>query len=65
MIIKQNTFSKNPERVVLLGASGFIGAVLKRQLELQDVTILAPTSEEVNLAAVGARSLEYSDERCV
>jgi UDP-glucose 4-epimerase len=54
MNIQQNTFSKNPERVVLLGAHGFIGAVLKRQLEAQDVPTLAPTSAEVNLAAAGA-----------
>ena len=54
MTIKQNTFSKNPERVVLLGARGFIGAVLKRQLEAQDVPTLAPTSAEVNLTAPGA-----------
>ena len=54
MTIQQNTFSKNPERVVLLGARGFIGAVLKRQLEAQDVPTLAPTSAEVNLAAGGA-----------
>lgn len=54
MTIQQNTFSKNPERVVLLGARGFIGAVLKRQLEAQDVPTLAPTSAEVNLATAGA-----------
>lgn len=54
MTIQQSTLSKNPERVVLLGARGFIGTALKRQLEAQDVPTLAPTSAEVNLAAAGA-----------
>lgn len=54
MTTQQNTFSKNPDRVVLLGAHGFIGAVLKRKLEAHDVPTLAPTSAEVNLASAGA-----------
>lgn len=54
MITHQNSSPKKPERVVLLGARGFIGAALKRQLEAQDVPTLALTSSAVNLADAGA-----------
>lgn len=54
MITHQNASPKKPERVVLLGARGFIGAAVKRQLEAQDVPTLALTSADVNLADAGA-----------
>ena len=54
MIIRQNASPKKPERVVLLGVRGFIGAAVKRQLEAQDVPTLALTSADVNLADAGA-----------
>lgn len=58
MITHQNAPPKKPERVVLLGARGFIGAAVKRQLEAQDVPTLALTSADVNLAdAVAAEAL--------
>lgn len=43
-----------PQRVVLLGARGFIGAALKRQLEADGVPTLAPTSADVDLSDPGA-----------
>lgn len=54
MLTQQNALPKNPERVVLLGARGFIGAALKTQLEAQGVVTLALTSSDVDLAAAGA-----------
>ena len=54
MITHQNSLPKKPERVVLLGARGFIGAAVKRQLEAQDVPMLALTPADVNLADAGA-----------
>lgn len=54
MIIHQNALPKKPERVVLLGARGFIGVAVKRHLKTQDVPTLALTSADVDLADAGA-----------
>lgn len=54
MMTQQNTLLKIPARVVLLGARGFIGTALKKQLEAQGVPMLALTSAEIDLAATGA-----------
>lgn len=54
MLIHQHTTSEKPERVVLVGARGFIGAVVKRQLEALAVPTLALTSADVNLTDAGA-----------
>lgn len=54
MITHKNLSPKKPERVVLLGARGFIGAAVTRQLKAQDVPTLALTSTDVNLADAGA-----------
>lgn len=54
MTTQQNTLPKIPARVVLLGARGFIGTALKKQLDAQGVPVLALTSADVDLAAAGA-----------
>ncbi|MFA6311927.1 MAG: NAD(P)-dependent oxidoreductase [Sterolibacterium sp.] len=54
MFTHLNSSPKKPERVVILGARGFIGAALKHQLEAQDVPTLALNSADVNLADAGA-----------
>ena len=54
MMTQQNAMPKIPARVVLLGVRGFIGTALKKQLEAQGVPMLALTSAEIDLAAVGA-----------
>lgn len=54
MITHQNAQPHKPERVLLLGARGFIGATIRRQLEAQRVPILAPTSAELNLSDTSA-----------
>lgn len=50
MITHQNTQSRKPTRVVLLGARGFIGAAIRRQIEAQDIPAIALTSAELDLA---------------
>jgi UDP-glucose 4-epimerase len=57
MLIHQHTTSEKPERVVLVGARGFIGAVVKRQLEALAVPTLALTSADVNLTDAGAAEM--------
>lgn len=58
MIAHQNPMPRNPERVVLLGARGFIGAAIRRQLETQGISNLAPASAALNLLdAVAAEKL--------
>jgi len=43
-----------PQRVVLIGAGGFVGQVLTAQLEAADTTVVALSSKDVDLAADGA-----------
>lgn len=50
MIVHRNDRPQNPERVVLLGARGFIGVAIRRRLEAQGVAILAPPSVELDLS---------------
>lgn len=54
MITHQNTQSRKPTRVVLLGARGFIGAAIRRQIEAQGIPAIALTSAELNLAEAAA-----------
>jgi len=54
MITHQNPSPRKPERVVLLGARGFIGAAIRRQLDAQRVPVLALTSADLNLAETSA-----------
>lgn len=54
MIVHQNLAPKDPERVVLLGARGFIGAAIRRELEARRIPSLALTSADLNLAEAAA-----------
>jgi nucleoside-diphosphate-sugar epimerase len=54
MIAHQNLASKNPERVVLLGARGFIGAAIRKELEARRAPCLLLTSADLNLAETSA-----------
>ncbi len=56
MITHQNVQSQKPARVVLLGARGFIGSAIRRQIEAQGVPFIALTSAELNLAETTAAS---------
>jgi len=53
MITHQNSQSQNPTRVVLLGARGFIGTAIRNLLDAQGISVIAPSSAELNLAEVG------------
>ena len=49
-MLKHNAFAKrNPERVVVMGAGGFIGASLVKALKASKIHFLALTSEKLNL----------------
>jgi UDP-glucose 4-epimerase len=54
MITHQQIEPKNPERVVLVGTRGFIGAAVQRALRQHDIATLALTSSELNLLETGA-----------
>jgi nucleoside-diphosphate-sugar epimerase len=54
MITHQNPAIRKPERVALLGARGFIGAAIRRQLEARHIPILALASADLNLAETSA-----------
>src|SRR5258706_13988068 len=54
MTLHQRSAQSKPGRVVLVGARGFIGAVIKRQLEAWAIPTLALTCREVNLIDAGA-----------
>lgn len=56
MIAHQNSYPQKPIRVVLLGGSGFIGHVICKQLEAQDIPFITFSSKELNLAAADAPS---------
>lgn len=49
MISHQNTQSHKIARVVVLGAHGFIGKAIRRQIEAQGIPVIAPTSTEIDL----------------
>lgn len=57
MNIQQGSLSKELERVVLIGARGFIGATLQRQLAAQGVPTLTLTSTDVDLVDASAVAL--------
>ena len=46
--------NRNPGRVILLGASGFVGAAIGRRLAALAVPVVAVSSKEVNLADAAA-----------
>lgn len=54
MIAHQYPEPRKPERVVLLGARGFIGAAVRRRLEAESIAVLALTSAEIDLTAPAA-----------
>ena len=54
MNIQLSNLSRELERVVLIGASGFIGATIQRQLSVQGVPTLGLTSSDVDLADASA-----------
>ena len=54
MITHQNPAPRKPERVVLLGARGFIGAAVRKQLDAQRIPSLALSSAELNLVETSA-----------
>ncbi len=54
MITHQNPTPLKPERVVLLGARGFIGTAIRRQLEAQRIPNLALSSAELDLVETSA-----------
>jgi UDP-glucose 4-epimerase len=49
MVTHQDSTSRNPNRVVLLGARGFVGAAIRRQLDAQGLFNLPLTSTEIDL----------------
>lgn len=54
MIVHHNAVPSLPARVVLLGAHGFIGSSLRRQLKAGGITVIAPPSSELNLVEADA-----------
>ena len=54
MIIHQSPAAQKPERVVLLGARGFIGAAIRKELDAQRILSLALSSVDLNLAEAAA-----------
>lgn len=54
MIAHYNPTPRKPERAVLLGAHGFIGAAIRRQLDSRGIPNLAPTSVDLDLSSASA-----------
>jgi UDP-glucose 4-epimerase len=54
MIAHRNPAPQNPERAVLIGSRGFIGAALHRQLEALKIPTLGVTSSDLDLSASSA-----------
>ncbi|MDI1270392.1 MAG: NAD(P)-dependent oxidoreductase [Polaromonas sp.] len=50
----QSGIYKKPQRVVLLGARGFIGQALKKRLDVDEISNLALTSSDIDLASADA-----------
>ena len=54
MIAHQNPTPREPARVVLLGARGFIGAAIRKELDARRIPCLPLTSADLNLAETSA-----------
>lgn len=54
MIVHTHAEAQKPARVVLVGASGFIGQALRIRLQKDSVEVLALGSKELDLTAAGA-----------
>lgn len=52
--LNNNKFALIPRRVVLLGASGFVGRYLQRRLKLENIKIVAVSTQELDLSKEGA-----------
>ena len=60
MILHHSSQARNPDRVVLLGGSGFIGAAIRTRLEAMDLPVVSLGSTDMDLvepAAVDALSV--------
>lgn len=49
MLINNTSQKKKPERVVIMGAGGFVGAILVRSFQNSNIQCIGLTSENVNL----------------
>lgn len=54
MITNLRTELQKPTRVVLIGAHGFIGKVIRTQIEARGIPVIAPASSELDLVEVSA-----------
>jgi UDP-glucose 4-epimerase len=50
MITHQHSQPQIPDRIMLLGARGFIGSAIRRQAESQGIEVIAPSSAELDLS---------------
>lgn len=55
MLSHFNVQSEKPSRVVIIGAGGFIGSAINRQLQAKGITTLPLTRKDLNLFSDGAR----------
>ena len=56
MLTHLNTEPKNPDRVVIIGAGGFVGGTLARRLQEDNIDVLGLTRRDVDLLAADAAS---------
>lgn len=54
MLEHLNTIATKPDRVVIIGAGGFVGGAIRKKLETDGVPVLALTRREIDLLADGA-----------
>lgn len=54
MLTHENPFPKNPGRVVIIGAGGFVGSAIRKALLSAAINVLALTRKELDLLAGGA-----------
>ena len=54
MLVHENLHSANPARVVIIGAGGFVGGAIRKQLSAESINVLALTRQEVDLLSAGA-----------
>src|SRR3954466_11905777 len=56
MLEHLNSSASNPQRVVIVGAGGFVGGAIRRNLERQDIRTVALTRQEIDLLAPEAET---------
>ncbi len=54
MLKHLNTVNQNPERVVILGAAGFVGSTIKENLNRLNIPLLAVSREDIDLCTEDA-----------